>query len=338
MYTEEERETILRMREEKMTWEAIGLALKKNPGALCTWFSRWQERTLIGPRVVARKKKVRGRLGLQVKHLVMEQPTLSIRKLQPALQQVVGPDIQVPSGRTLARYLAANGFEIIRALKKPLVSAKNRQLRVDWALEMQDTDPELWDMVIWSDETTVRSMPQAKEVHFWIHSSTPRNNMPINFQVQGGGFSVMFWGAFSKTALGPLVAIEGTLNSEKYIELLKEHLLPELRAARRPMIFQQDNAPCHKSAPVRAFLAANQVRTMKWPAQSPDMNPIENLWAILKRKRQEKFGVPKTKSELIDQIFEIWDSFEVELLHKLADSIDNRLKLVVASSGKPTKY
>ena len=68
------------------------------------------------------------------------------------------------------------------------------------------------------------------------------------------------------------------------------------------------------------------------------MNPIENLWAIIKRRRQKKFGVPKTKTDLIDQIFEIWDNIEQEVVDKLADSANTRINVVLNLNGKVSKY
>jgi len=148
----------------------------------------------------------------------------------------------------------------------------------------------------------------------------------------------MFWGCFSKVGLGPLVALEGNMTGEKYIELLEATLIPELAAAGRPMTFMQDNAPCHTANLVKAFMAENDIETLPWPAQSPDMNPIENLWAIIKARRQKKFGFPKSKSDLIEQIFDIWDNIDPKLVEKLADSANKRVNAVLKLKGKVSKY
>jgi predicted RNase H-like nuclease len=98
-----------------------------------------------------------------------------------------------------------------------------------------------------SYKTSVQAIPQKKDIYFKIHHSTKRENLPVNSQVHSGSFSVMFWGCFSKLGLGPLVALEGNMKGEKYVEVLKDTLLPELVAAGIPMTFMQDNA--HVKAP-----------------------------------------------------------------------------------------
>ena len=197
----------------------------------------------------------------------------------------------------------------------------------------------LWpDTVIWSDVTTVRQMPQGKELKIRIHSIEISNLDMINPQIHSGGFSVMFWGCFSKLGLGPLVAIEGSMNAQNYIELLKDIVLPELAAAGRPMVFMQDNAPCHKARVVLDFLGVNSIETLKWTPQSPDMNPIKTLWAIIKSRRQKKYGVPKTKHDLIEQIFDIWDNIEDSIIENLANSANKRVNEVLKLKGKVSKY
>ena len=115
------------------------------------------------------------------------------------------------------------------------------------------------------------------------------------------------------------------------------HRVPDLYYC-RPMTFMQDNAPCHTAKVVKTIMAQNDIETLPWPAQSPDMNPIENLWAIIKKRRQKKYDFPKTKTELIDQIFDIWENIETKLVEKLADSANTRVNAVLKLKGKVSKY
>ena len=134
------------------------------------------------------------------------------------------------------------------------------------------------------------------------------------------------------------MALEGNQTAATYVELLSNYILPELRAAGRPMVFMQDNAPCHKAKKVMSFLDENNVETLDWPPQSPDMNPIENLWSIIKRRRQKKFGMPATRIALIDQIFDIWDNIEPEVIDNLAQSANRRIEAVLKAKGNVAKY
>ena len=165
-----------------------------------------------------------------------------------------------------------------------------------------------------------------------------KENLPVNAQIHSGGFSVAFWGCFSRVGLSPLVALDGNMTGEKYINLIRDVVIPEIEAANRPMTFMQDNAPCHKAKIVLDFMAENDIELLDWPPQSPDMNPIENLWAIIKSRRQNKYGLPKSRNEIIDQIFDIWDNIEPSLVENLANSANKRINLVLKLKGKVSKY
>ena len=89
---------------------------------------------------------------------------------------------------------------------------------------------------------------------------------------------------------------------------------------------QQNNAPAHKAVITRAWFATNGVTTMEWPAYSPDLNPIENLWNILKEKvRRESFT---KKEDLIRRVKEIWSNDPDITTHcqHLSDSMVNRIR------------
>ena len=328
---------IRRMRERNIAWKDIAYVLETSKSAARMLMKRADDVAELGEKPVIIKSKFATPVVTKMKEVARDNPDMSIRDLAGELRKIF-PTKDVPSSSTIHRHLGQSGFKMVKVLKKTMIWPRNQAKRLNFCREMAEYGPAYWESVIWSDETTVRQMPQGKELVFRVHASVKKDSLPINPQIHSGGFSVMFWGCFSKMGLGPLVACDGMMNAEKYVELLRDVLLPELEAVDRPMIFMQDNAPCHKARIVMTFLAENNISTLEWPPQSPDMNPIENLWAIIKRRRQKKFGVPKTQADLIEQIFETWNAIDQELVSKLSDSASERVNEVLKLKGKVSRY
>src|SRR5215813_1986671 len=126
--------------------------------------------------------------------------------------------------------------------------------------------------------------------------------------VKFGGGSVMVWGCFSWWGLGPLVVIDGTLNQKTYKELLQTHKVPIQGACgeNADFWFQQDNAPCHKTNSIMAWMTKNEVRVLPWPPQSPDLSPIDPLWDVLERQMRARNPQPRSLSELKAALQEEW--------------------------------
>ena len=98
----------------------------------------------------------------------------------------------------------------------------------------------------------------------------------------------MKWGMISSAGVGPIVRFHGNINVSVYKELLRLHALLYLRKRTvETPIFMQDNVPCHKAKSVLSFLKEEGIYVM-WPPQSPDMNPIENVWKIMGEKAQNR--------------------------------------------------
>jgi transposase len=95
--------------------------------------------------------------------------------------------------------------------------------------------------------------------------------------------------------------LEGRINAAAYINVLDNHLLPFI-----DYIFQVDNAPIHKARVVTEWKSDNNVETLPWPAQSPDLNPIENLWDELERQVRARKSLPKNREELWSTLQEEW--------------------------------
>jgi transposase len=342
MYTDAQKQTLYEMKDAGASWKVIGIALNKKSDAVKRWYKRNKILRGLEPKVKVSKKITDGRTGLLLKRIAAETPQMALRDYPAVLSSHLNEETPCPSVSTIHKFLTLNGLKIIKLLKKPFISEKNIEKRKEFAqLGLQNLNV-LKYQTIWSDETTVRKCPQGKEILHRCHSSVLKENLPVAHQIQQGGFSVMFWGCFSLFGTGPLVALEGSQNQHTYKELLEEYLVPEIEAARGAysvqMTFMQDNAPCHKTNKVMEFLRSKAIPILDWPPSSPDLNPIENLWAIIKRRRQKKYGLPKTKTALIEQIFDIWANIDAELCKTLAESVENRLKECLRLNGKTTKY
>ena len=156
----------------------------------------------------------------------------------------------------------------------------------------------------------------------------------------------MYWGAFCGISKGPLVAVNGRMDSEAYISVCTNHLLPFIcgnnsgsdgvNLEENNWKFMQDNAPCHSSRRTLGWMKENGIELLEWPPQSPDLNPIENLWAILKRDIQKK--QPKNACELDKFVREAWEGINLQYLLNLVESMPTRIKMAIAAKGYSIPY
>lgn len=113
--------------------------------------------------------------------------------------------------------------------------------------------------------------------------------------------------------------------------------------------YAQDNAPTHKARIVQDWLrpwcTEHGITLVDWPPYSPDLNPIENLWKLLKERIIAKdptlVTLPKndsSKARLVRVATEVWDEMESDMLNHLIDTIDHRIEAVIAARGWYTKY
>lgn len=136
----------------------------------------------------------------------------------------------------------------------------------------------------------------------------------------------MMWGAFGYYGKSELQSVPVRSNSSDYQAILQSGLIRDgSKMGGRGWIFQQDNAPIHTSASTRAWLATKKVRLLDWPARSPDLNPMENLWGYLSQKVYAHGRQYSSKRELEEAIFREWDAIPQEYLQGLTESMKTRV-------------
>ena len=146
----------------------------------------------------------------------------------------------------------------------------------------------------------------------------------------------MVLGCMSAAGVGELQFIEGNMNSNMYCEILQQSMILSLQKLGRRAVFQHDNDPKHTSKTTAALLKRLRVKVMDWPSMSPDLNPIEHLWGILKRK--VKMHKVSNIHQLRDAVMEQWKSIPVATCEALVNSMPRRVKAVLDNNGGQTKY
>lgn len=150
----------------------------------------------------------------------------------------------------------------------------------------------------------------------------------------------MVWGMISSRGVSDLYVVDGMMQQGQYCRVLESHMLPKLTEwfdeGEHP-VFMQDSAPCHTAKSVRNFLSEFDVEILPWPGNSPDLNPIENVWFFVKQELG-KFTITN-KKELIEKLFEVWAMPKIfEIARQCISSMPRRVEAVRKSRGNVTKY
>jgi transposase len=243
--------------------------------------------------------------------------------------------------QTLRRALHSYGLHSRVRRAKPLLRQINVKKRRDWAVGHFGWDATNWRKVIFSDESKFMLINSAGRDWCWRRDGESLDPRFTKKTVKHGGGSLMVWGCMTAHGVGRLHRIQGTMTGQVYTDILSKAYLGTLTDHNinpATSYFAQDNDPKHKSKVASQWFQSNNIRLLPWPAQSPDMNPIEHLWAEMDRRMRKRERFPKNVEELWDVLQEEWKGISMDIINTLYDSMPRRVTALKKAKGWYTKY
>lgn len=243
------------------------------------------------------------------------------------------------SATTVRRRLHEFGlFHFIPAVQTKLTD-EHRHKRIEFCEQNMDLD---WENVIFSDEKTFKTSVDTKQI-LWRPKNARFNPKYVQSIQTSGRVSCGVWGFITAGGVGQLCRISPGFKSREYISVLDEQLLPALNAMFpgyvSEMKFMQDNARMHTSRETQAWLRTHpEITLLEWPARSPDLNPIENVWARMVYKWQ--LEGPNTKENILQEVERRWEEMigDTNYIDALYRSMPNRLQEVLDNHGNWCSY
>ena len=268
----------------------------------------------------------------------VEQITVQNRRMSCSLvSRLISEDSEhgTISPTTIWRIRGKSGVNYLPPISALPLSVGKRQVRQAFAQHHLHVNTN-WDSTLFTDESYI----YLDNNHRWLWRRRGEIDPAVFHQRSRFPAKLLIFGGISKHWVTPVVFVEGIVDTISYMDdcIDETGLIPEMNRVygNRAWTLMQDGASAHRSKATLEYLNLYCKLLDNWPPDSPDLNPIENLWAIIK-KRIEDMN-PQIIQELKELIITVWDSIEIELIHNLIDSMPNRLQAVVTNHGGRTGY
>lgn len=311
----------------KWGFEKIAAYVKCSKSAVQYWVQKYkQNKNLNDEKKAGRSRCTTEMQDKRIVKLGMKEHNITSNEIQQNLEK---QGVEV-SSRTIRRRLSESGGKYSREILKPLLSEKHRVKRLQWAKKHQNFD---WNRVIFTDESSFQLFRSNKKVWQFIG----RRKV---FRTVKHSQKVHVWGCFSARGFGKLICFQRNLDARFMCSIYERGLLASSEMFfgedNLEWILQEDNDPKHRSKIAKKWKEEHGVVELPWPSMSPDQNPIENVWQVLKIKISKK--KIRTVKGLKQALTTEWNRLSNQLAINLVNSMEKRVTALIMSGGDYTMY
>ena len=297
------------------------------------WIAKHNESgSLDDAKRAGRPRKLSKSVELTVERKMRKKRRRSSRVIARELKRQKVCDV---SYTTVQRTVHRRGLHAFKQQKTSRLSQAHKRGRLRFAKTNIKRD---WSNVVFSDEHTFKQFKGGNPRHNFVWAKSV-SEVPGK-EVERWGLAVNTWAGFSSRGKTKLAFYEGTLDAPAYQNILQKKLLPAAQEwhedEKEGWELQQDKASCHTAKSTEGWLEQHGVAVVEgWPTKGADINPMENLWAILDERLEDKKF--KTEKGMKKKIRQLWDELDSSLLHNLIDSIPDRLRRIRKVKGGSIK-
>lgn len=294
------------------------------------WLKRWTNEDTIDTRPRSgRRFQLNHRDQVKLLAFVLKNPSATLREMKTALEFTC-------TIKTIDNYLDRNKVKSFIAPKKPSHYPRHLDARFTFAKILRNWCR--WYQVIFSDESGFTNQRSCAR-RVWRQRGIEPPIRATSFNATRN-LRINVWGAISSNGFVALKLVSDNFDSAEYLDVVSE-CLPNLFGRFPNAIWMHDNASIHKTQAIRNFFQESDFQKILWPARSPDLNPIENIWGNITQKLDKLVDIEReatTKDELWRRVRLCASEIPRDQFKNLYDSIQKRLKIVFENGGYYTNY
>jgi transposase len=328
--TEVERAAIVTLHGMGWTGRDIAQAIKCSENTVSLWVQRWRDEHLVSDAERSGRPRCTTHDTDQKIGLLSDQkPSSTPKDIRRELLLPVSP-------HTISRRLDEIGLYGRVQETEYALTEFDIQRRLAFANQYLHWTADQWARVFFSDECNFYLGHHGRTyVRRPVGQSHDAKYMRQEQQLHG---KVSLWGCICAEGLGHAELYAGSLDSTRHRDILRHSLIPTFKQfyPAGPWYFQQDNVRFHTTPDTVTYLHNKGVTLLEWPPWSPDLNPIENLWNVLKARVYARF--PQTLEEMEQFIREEWEATDLKFISHICCSMPRRLQLLLDNNGHKISY